>query len=70
MEIKGQDPLQQVSVYMPRNGLQYSTENYEDGLAQLSEIVAKFSSSHRIVIGGDFNEDMVDTKKTKRSSYY
>ena len=52
---------------MPCKGLQDSTENYEDCLAQLSEIVAKFSSSHRIVIGGNFNEDMVDTEKTKRS---
>ena len=67
MEIKGHDPVLLVSAYMPCKGLQDSTENYEDCLAQLSEIVAKFSSSHRIVIGGDFNEDMVDTKKTKRS---
>ena len=67
VEIKGHAPFLLVSAYMPCKSLQDSTENYEDCLAQLSEIVAKFSCSHRIVIGGDFNEDMVDTKKTKRS---
>ncbi|MEW8545688.1 MAG: endonuclease/exonuclease/phosphatase family protein, partial [Candidatus Thiodiazotropha sp.] len=66
VETKGQDPLLLVSVYMPCKGLQDSVENYEDCLAQLSEIVAKFSSSHSIIVGGDFNEDMVKQSKRLR----
>ena len=68
MEIKGQDPLLLVSVYMPCKDLQDSTENYENCLAELSESVAKFSSSHRIVIGGDFNEDIMVEERRRRQS--
>ena len=51
---------------MPCNGMQGCVDEFEDTLDQLSEITAKYSS-HQIIIGGDFNEDIIEpNKNTKR----
>lgn len=59
VELKGDKPLILVSVYMPCRGLSDNVDDYGDYLDQLREIVAKYSSSHIIVLGGDMNEDLM-----------
>ena len=66
VEVKGSEPLLLVSVYMPCKGLQECVESFEDALAQLSEIVIKYNDSHRIIIGGDFNEDIAEPNNSRR----
>ena len=62
VEIKGPEPILLVSAYMPCNGMQGCVDEFEDTLDQLSEITAKYSS-HQIIIGGDFNEDIIEKKQ-------
>ena len=66
VEVKGSEPLLLVSEYMPCKGLQECVENFEDTLSQLSEIVIKYNDSHRIIIGGDFNEDITGPNNSRR----
>ena len=67
MELKGEEPLLLVSVYMPCRGLSENIEDYSDCLDQLSEIVAKYNGSHNMVLEGDINEDMVLRDQTVRA---
>ncbi|MES9880811.1 MAG: reverse transcriptase family protein [Sedimenticola sp.] len=67
IEINGQDPLLVVSAYMPCRGLNDNVEDFVDCLDQLQEIVNKYSNTHSIVIGGDFNEDMKNRRNSKRA---
>ena len=60
------EPLLLVSVYMPCRGLQGCVEEYEDTLIQLNEVLSKYSNSHRIIIGGDFNEDITVPNNSNR----
>ena len=50
---------------MPCNGMQGCVDEFEDTLDQLSEITAKYSS-HQIIIGGDFNEDIIEPNKNSK----
>ena len=65
VEIKGPEPILLVSAYMPCNGMQGCVDEFEDTLDQLSEITAKYSS-HQIIIGGDFNEDIIEPNKNSK----
>ena len=58
VELKGQRPMLLVSVYMPCRGINDNLEDFNDCLDQLNEIIQKYSSSHVIIIGGDWNEDI------------
>ena len=58
-ELRGENPLLLISVYMPCRGLSDIVEDYNDCLDQLREILLKFSCSHTILLGGDMNEDMM-----------
>ena len=64
--LHGKKPLLLVSVYMPCKGLKGNEEEYKDCLAQLGEICLKYSSSHMVMIGGDFNEDIYSGGKGER----
>ena len=54
---------------MPCRGLRDNIDDFEDCLSQLQEIVAKYSNTHSIVLGGDFNEDLsiVNNPRRKKS---
>ena len=65
VEIKGPEPILLVLAYMPCNGMQGWVDEFEDTLDQLSEITAKYSS-HQIIIGGDFNEDIIEPNKNSK----
>ena len=58
VEVSGQVPLLIVSVYMPCKGLRENVEEFADCVAKLIEIYQKYTSTHRIMFGGDFNEDL------------
>ncbi|MCG8033052.1 MAG: endonuclease/exonuclease/phosphatase family protein, partial [Candidatus Thiodiazotropha taylori] len=58
IEIACEKPLILVSVYMPCKGLKDNSEEFADCLDQLTEVYQKYSSSHRVIVGGDFNEDL------------
>ena len=51
---------------MPCKGLKGNEEKYKDCLAQLGEICLKYSRSHMVMIGGDFNEDIYSGGKGER----
>lgn len=57
-ELKSSILLLLVSVYMPYKGLSDNIEDFQDCLDQLNEICQKYSSTHKLIIGGDFNEDL------------
>jgi hypothetical protein len=58
IEIKTANPLLYVSTYLPTKVENDRFEEYSECIDQLYEIIQKFQSSHEIVIGGDFNEDI------------
>ncbi|MCG8032572.1 MAG: reverse transcriptase family protein, partial [Candidatus Thiodiazotropha taylori] len=66
IQLRTKMPLLLVSVYMPCRGLTDNLEDYLDCLDQLNEIMLKFGHTHSIVLGGDFNEDLVQRKGTSR----
>ena len=66
-ELRGENPLLLISVYMPCRGLSDNVEYYNDCLDQLREILLKFSCSHTILLGGDMNEDMILRDQTIRA---
>lgn len=58
VEVKGDDPLLLISVYMPCRGITNNSAEFRDVLDQLSVILLQYGSTHRTIIGGDMNEDM------------
>ena len=66
IELQTQQPALVISAYMPCKGLHDNVDEFQDSLAQLHEIIQKFKNTHRILLGGDFNEDLSSEKTTKR----
>ena len=66
IEITGKDPLLLASVYMPCKGLRENVEEFTECIDQLQEIYLKYSETHTVVFGGDFNEDISVPKDTQR----
>ena len=59
-------PLLIISVYMPCVGLSDNIEDLSDCIDPLNEIIQKFSGAHKILLGGDLNEDLVLRSTTSR----
>ena len=66
IELQLQIPILIASVYMPCRGLKENVDDFEDCLAQLHEIVQKYRSTHYLFLGGDFNEDIISNRDSKR----
>ena len=66
-ELREENPLLLISVYMPCMGLSDNTDNYNNCLGQLRQIVLKFSCSQTIVLGRDMNEDTILRDQTIRA---
>ena len=66
IEISCKDPLIIVSVYMPCKGLRDNVEDFTDCISQLHEIYQKYSTTHTVIFGGDFNEDLQSPKQSER----
>ncbi|CAC5405005.1 unnamed protein product [Mytilus coruscus] len=43
--------------------------DFQDCIAQLHEIVSTYKQTHQIIIGGDFNEDIVNGPTSQRKTY-
>ena len=66
IEVSGEKPMLLLSVYMSCRGIRENVEEYEDCLAQLHEIMQKYGSTHHVIVGGDFNEDISSQKAGRR----
>lgn len=51
-------PLLISSVYLPTRGYKDSIQTFRESIDQMYEIVQKFQSTHTLIFGGDFNEDL------------
>ena len=58
-----------VSVYMPCKGPQNHILEFQECVDMLYKITQIYGTSHIIVFGGDFNEDIINTSNNQRSRY-
>lgn len=70
VELKGQECLLIISIYMPCKGLSDNIEDFMDCVDQLNEIVTKYRATHKIIIGGDINEDISLGTLGRRGQYF
>lgn len=68
VELQGKTPILIISAYMPCRGLKDNFDDFEDCLSQLQEIVTKYSDTHSIILGGDFNEDLSHSNSSRRKN--
>ena len=54
--------------FLNRFSFRISTKHYEDCLAQVHEILQKYGTSHHVIVGGDFNEDISNGKIPEESA--
>ena len=66
IEISCKDPLILVAAYMPCKGLRDNVDDFVDCISQLQEIYQKYSATHTVIFGGDFNEDLQVEKHSER----
>jgi hypothetical protein len=57
------------SVYLPSKGSHAYVDEFYDCIDQLYEIYQKYQGTHKIIIGGDLNEDLNNEKTNKRKKY-
>jgi hypothetical protein len=57
------------SVYLPSKGSHDYIDEFYDCIDQLYEIYQKYQGTHKIIIGGDLNEDLNFEKTNKRKTY-
>lgn len=71
IEIQGTsgDCLLLISVYLPAKGSKNHELEYQECIDQLYELCQKYQESHKIIIGGDMNEDLNIQSNTKRNQY-
>jgi hypothetical protein len=68
IEIKTANPLLCISTYLTTKVENDRFGEYSECIDQLYEIIQKFQSSHEIVIGGDFNEDISKSNNSRRAN--
>ncbi|CAG2231328.1 unnamed protein product [Mytilus edulis] len=69
VELLGSSKLLLVSVYLPCKGTPSDSLEFYNCIDQLHEIVQSYSDSHSIIIGGDFNENILSKIDTRRNKY-
>ncbi|CAC5415512.1 unnamed protein product [Mytilus coruscus] len=69
IEIEGDPNIIIVSLYLPCKGPTNSTQQLLECIDQLNEIVCTYSNTHQIIIGGDFNEDIINGASSQRKKY-
>ena len=62
-------PLLIICVYMSCNGEKDNYQLFTKTIEQLKEIIYTYKKSHDIIIGGDFNENVLLRNSSKRSEY-
>ncbi|CAG2239127.1 unnamed protein product [Mytilus edulis] len=68
IEVTSDPNLIILSVYLPCKGSSQHLSDFQDCIAQLHEIVSTYQQSHQIIIGGDFNEDIVNGPTSQRKT--
>jgi hypothetical protein len=58
-----------VSVYMPCKGPHNHVLEFQECVDMLYEITQTYGTSHVIVFGGDFNEDLINASNNQRNRY-
>jgi len=58
-----------ISVYMPCKGSASQNLEFQECIDLLHEITQTFNNSHTILIGGDFNENIMSDKHSSRQLY-
>ena len=58
-----------VSAYLPCRGLGGNVDEFCDCIDQLREICSKYQTDNYIIIGGDLNENLNPTSRSKRHLY-
>jgi len=58
-----------ISVYLPAKGGKNHIIEYQDTIDQLYELYQTYKNTHKIIIGGDINEDFNELTGTKRNRY-
>lgn len=66
---KSKSNLVVISVYLPAKGGKNHTIEYQDTIDQLYELYQTYKYTHKIIIGGDINEDLNELTGTKRNQY-
>ncbi|CAC5418944.1 unnamed protein product [Mytilus coruscus] len=69
VELLGSSKLLLVSDYLPCKGSPSDSLEFYNCIDQLREIVQRYSDSHSIIIGGDFNEKILSKIDTRRNKY-
>ena len=67
VELQGKLPILITSVDMPCRGVKVNVNDFEDCLSQLQELVTKYQYTHAVLMLGDFNEDLSNTPKSRRT---
>ena len=57
------------SVYLPSKRSHDYVDEFYDCIDQLYEIYQKYQGTHKIIIGGDLNEDLNNEKTNKKKKY-
>lgn len=63
------DNLLIICVYLPAKGSKNHELEYQETIDQIYELCQKFQGTHKIIIGGDINEDLNSQITNKRSQY-
>ena len=57
------------SVYLLAKGSKNHLTEYQEAIDQLYELHQKYNETHKIIIGGDINEDLNEPTSTKHNLY-
>ena len=57
------------SVYLPAKGSKNHLAEYQEAIDQLYELHQKYNETHKIIIGGDINENLNEPTNTQRNLY-
>lgn len=58
-----------LSVYLPAKRRKNHLVEYQETIDQMYELDQKYEGTHKIIIGGDNNEDLNEKPSTKRNKY-
>jgi len=69
VELSGKKNVILISVYLPCKGSDNHLTKLKECIDLLHEIMETYKNSHQIVIGGDFNENIINGTNSQRRQY-
>ncbi|CAG2240370.1 unnamed protein product [Mytilus edulis] len=67
IELTIKKPVLIVSAYLPTKADNDKYDEYSECIDQLFELIQKYDTTHDVIIGGDFNEDISKTNNSRRA---